>query len=61
MSNDSGGGGIGIGTVLLVVFVVLKLVGTIDWSWWWVTSPLWITILIAIFILFLADLCRPGM
>jgi len=28
--------------VLLVVFVVLKLTGNIDWSWWWVTSPFWI-------------------
>jgi hypothetical protein len=27
--------------IILLVFIVLKLVGTIDWSWWWVTSPLW--------------------
>ena len=25
-----------------VAFVVLKLMGYIDWSWWWVLSPLWI-------------------
>jgi membrane protein YdbS with pleckstrin-like domain len=31
-----------LGTVLLVVFVVLKLTGNVDWSWWWVLSPLWI-------------------
>ena len=31
--------GIGVGTVLTLIFVVLKLVGTIDWSWWWVLSP----------------------
>lgn len=36
------GGGIGIGIVLFLIFLVLKLCGTIDWSWWWVTSPLWI-------------------
>jgi len=24
---------------LLVVFIVLKLVGVITWSWWWVMSP----------------------
>lgn len=35
-------GGIGLGGLLFVVFLVLKLTGTIDWSWWWVTSPLWI-------------------
>jgi hypothetical protein len=39
-SNNSGG--IGIVGVLTIVFVVLKLVGVIAWSWWWVLSPLWI-------------------
>jgi len=36
--------GIGLGSLLFVVFLVLKLVGVITWSWWWVTSPLWIWI-----------------
>jgi len=36
-----GGGGFGLGSLLGVVFVTLKLVGTIDWSWWWVTAPFW--------------------
>ncbi len=40
-SNSSGG--IGIVGILTIVFVVLKLVGVIDWSWWWVLSPLWIS------------------
>jgi hypothetical protein len=31
----------GVGFVLFVVFLVLKLVGVISWSWWWVTAPLW--------------------
>jgi len=35
-------GGFGLGTVLFIVFLILKLTNTIDWSWWWVTSPLWI-------------------
>ena len=34
-------GGVGISTVLLVVFVVLKLTDNIAWSWLWVLSPLW--------------------
>lgn len=34
--------GIGFGGLLTIVFIVLKLVGTIDWSWVWVLSPLWI-------------------
>lgn len=28
-----------------LVFLVLKLTGVIDWSWWWVTSPLWLAAL----------------
>jgi hypothetical protein len=27
--------------ILFLIFLTLKLVGTIDWSWWWVTAPLW--------------------
>ena len=30
-----------IGTLTLI-FITLKLLGKIDWSWWWVLSPLWI-------------------
>lgn len=36
------------GTALTIVFIVLKLCGVITWSWLWVLSPLWITILLAI-------------
>lgn len=38
-SNNSGG--IGVVGLLGVVFVVLKLCGVINWSWWWVTLPFW--------------------
>lgn len=27
--------------LLQFTFIVLKLVGTINWSWWWVLSPTW--------------------
>ena len=37
-------GGISLGTVLFIVFLVLKLTEKIDWSWWWVTSPIWIPV-----------------
>lgn len=40
--------GIGLDVILFVVFLILKLTGHIDWSWWWVTSPLWIPIAIVI-------------
>jgi hypothetical protein len=38
-------GGLGIGTILFLIFLTLKLaeVGPVaEWSWWWVISPLWI-------------------
>ena len=35
--------GIGFPGLLTVLFIALKLTGVIDWSWWWVLSPLWIT------------------
>jgi hypothetical protein len=40
-NSTSSSGGIGLGGVLFVVFLILKLTGNIAWSWWWVTAPLW--------------------
>lgn len=40
-SSQGGGSGIGIFTVLFLIFLTLKLTGNIDWSWWWVTAPIW--------------------
>ncbi len=34
-----------VASLVLPVFLVLKLAGAISWSWWWVLSPLWITAL----------------
>jgi hypothetical protein len=31
-------------TVLQLIFITLKLTGNITWSWWWVLSPLWISV-----------------
>jgi len=62
MSNKSNSSnGLGLGTVLFLIFMVLKLTNYINWSWWWVTAPLWIPLLIilgvltVIGIVFLAD------
>lgn len=41
-AKNSSSSGIGLAGILFIVFLVLKLTGNIDWSWWWVTSPLWI-------------------
>jgi len=52
-------GGIGFVGLLTVLFIGLKLTDYIDWSWWWVLSPIWISaitwtiILIIIFIVLL--------
>jgi hypothetical protein len=37
--------GIGFTGLLTIAFVVLKLTHYINWSWWWVLSPLWIPVL----------------
>jgi hypothetical protein len=42
MSDSSSSGGVGFGGALTLLFVGLKLGGAIDWSWWWVLSPIWI-------------------
>ena len=33
--------GISFTGLLFITFLVLKLTHIIDWSWWWVTCPLW--------------------
>ncbi len=41
-SDTSKDPGLGFTTTLTLIFVVLKLTDNIDWSWWWVLSPIWI-------------------
>ena len=38
--------GLGLLAVLAVIFIVLKLLGVITWSWVWVLSPIWIQLVI---------------
>ena len=40
--------GTSLTTLLFIAFLVLKLTNVIDWSWWWVTSPLWIPFTFAV-------------
>lgn len=42
--------GVGFLGLLALIFITLKLAGFIDWSWWWVLSPLWIPTSIALLI-----------
>lgn len=46
----------GLPGVLFVVFLVLKLVGVIAWSWWWVTCPLWAGIVLILPLMIVAKL-----
>ena len=47
MNNEkTTSGGIGFGSTILLIFIILKLVGVIDWSWWWVLSPIWIPVVL---------------
>ena len=36
--------------MLTIAFIVLKLLDKIDWSWWWVLSPIWIIVGVAFLI-----------
>ena len=44
-------GGLGFGSTLAIVFIVLKLLKVITWSWVWVLAPLWISAVISILVL----------
>ena len=47
-NSSSSSSGIGFSGLLTVVFITLKLLGVIDWSWWWVISPIWIPVISAL-------------
>ena len=53
-NGNDGRTGLGIADVLLVIFIVLKLCGLISWSWVWVLSPLWISIILGIILYLLS-------
>lgn len=44
--SSGSSGGIGILGVLQIIFIVLKLCGVIDWSWWLVFIPTFAEILL---------------
>lgn len=48
MEDKSSSGGISFCGVLTVLFIALKLTGFIKWSWLWVLSPLWISVILYI-------------
>lgn len=46
MENKSGG--ITFSGLLTCIFIVLKLTNIINWSWWWVLSPIWLPIIMVL-------------
>lgn len=50
-SAQASSSGIGFSGLLTIVFVVLKLLNVISWSWWWVLSPIWIPVVLILVIL----------
>lgn len=44
--------------LLTIVFVVLKLCGVIDWSWWWILSPILIPWGLIIILLLILGICE---
>jgi len=59
MDNNSRGSnvaGVGLCDLLFVVFLVLKLTHVIDWSWWWVTAPLWIPLALVVVVVIIASI-----
>ncbi len=51
MSSSKSNIGVSWSGVLFIIFLILKLTNNIDWSWVWVTSPLWIPIALLVSLL----------
>lgn len=54
MTENTGAKGLGFTDILTIVFIILKLCKVIDWSWWWVLAPTWISLSIVILIIIVA-------
>lgn len=53
MREERDHSGVGICGTLTLIFIVLKLLGFIDWSWVWVLSPIWISWVFVVVVLFI--------
>ena len=48
--------GIGFCGILAIVFIVLKLMKVIAWSWLWVLAPLWLPTVLWLLVMFICIL-----
>lgn len=58
MNTNTTSSGVSFCGLLFIAFLVLKLTEVIDWSWWWVTAPLWggVALIIAILAIFMTPI-----
>ena len=55
-SSSSSSGGISFTGALTILFIGLKLTHVINWSWWWVLSPTWISALFVLTIILIVGI-----
>jgi hypothetical protein len=55
-STSAGSGGLGVFSVLGIIFITLKLCGVIHWSWLWVLAPFWIPLSLCVVVFFIGCL-----
>lgn len=57
MKDDTKQINLNIGSVIQIVFIILKLTNLIHWSWLWVLSPLWISAIITLLVVYTISAC----
>lgn len=55
MSGNSIGSELDFMDVVQIILIVLKLCGVINWSWFAVLTPIWISLIILFFVLAFSD------
>lgn len=58
MKKNSDNISLGVLDVIAIVFIILKLLDIIAWSWIWVLAPIWIPVCIVVIIWVLAHIFR---
>ena len=59
MKNNNTGG-IGFCSLLALVFITLKMLGVIPWSWGWVLSPIWIPMILVVVLMVILIILKGG-
>ena len=54
MSSENNGSGIGFLGVLQIIFIVLKLCNVLQWSWWMVFIPAYISVGLTVILIVIA-------